>query len=132
MFGEAEPQAPLIDIERPENNIFLRYALDLFNFGYFWESHVYFEALWNAHGRQGSVADLMKAFIKLGAAMIKLNLKQQQSAIGHFNRAQELLSALTQQEGSPFLGFNLSELSGSTAALASGDEMTMQVHPQWD
>src|SRR5689334_15901904 len=66
--GEPEPKSEPLDLQKPQDSQFLRFSLDLYNYGYFWESHVYFEALWNAHGRQGSVADFLKGMIKLSAA----------------------------------------------------------------
>ena len=44
------------------------YAIDLFNFGFYWESHVYLEELWNQAKRVGENADFFKMLIKLGAA----------------------------------------------------------------
>jgi hypothetical protein len=41
------------------------YGLDLFNAGFYWESHVAWESLWFACGRKGVVADFLKALIKL-------------------------------------------------------------------
>src|ERR1700675_2052924 len=35
------------------------YGIDLFNGGYFWESHVAWEGLWMACGRKGVVADFL-------------------------------------------------------------------------
>lgn len=67
------------------------FALDLFNYGYYWESHVYLEELWNQCQRKGEDADLFKVLIKLGAAGVKKKLFHQEAAIGHLNRAIELL-----------------------------------------
>src|SRR5436305_1775997 len=47
------------------------YGIDLFNAGYFWEGHVAWESLWLACGRQGAVADFLKALIHLAAAGVK-------------------------------------------------------------
>ncbi len=66
------------------------FALDLYNFGYYWESHVYFEALWNVSQRKGPIADFLKALIKLCAAGIKVKTKEESGVIGHAQRAREL------------------------------------------
>jgi hypothetical protein len=110
MEGEGDPVAPLIDVSAPEKNKFLRYSLDLYNHHYYWESHVYFEALWNAHKREGSVADFLKGMIKLGAAGVKFTINQKEAANGHFERAIELFESVRQSEGDEFLGFNLKNL----------------------
>ena len=36
------------------------YGIDLFNGGYYWESHVAWEGLWMACGRKGMAADFLK------------------------------------------------------------------------
>lgn len=110
MFGLEEPVANPIDLNHPEQSEFLLHSLDLYNKGYYWESHVYFEALWNAHGRVGSVADFFKAMIKLGAAGVKLSLNQPVQVKEHLTRAHELFSSVKAAEGELFLGFDLSEI----------------------
>jgi len=71
MEGKSEPIAAPLDLEHPETSPEFCYGIDLFNHRYYWESHVYFEALWNAHRRHGVVADFLKALIKLSAAGVK-------------------------------------------------------------
>ncbi len=92
MEGEKDPVALPVDIHHPESNESLRYAIDLFNHEFYWESHVYFEALWNAHGRVGSTADFFKGMIKLGAAGVKADINQVIAAKAHLERAKELFS----------------------------------------
>lgn len=110
MYGESDPVAPQINLKSPQDSEFLIHSLNLYNQGYYWESHVYFEALWNAHGRVGSVADFLKGMIKLGAAGVKLSLDQPHEAKVHINRAHELFSSVLASEGTWFLGFDLSEI----------------------
>ena len=50
-----------LDSEFPFRSEEYLFSLDLYNFGFYWESHVGFEALWNKAGRTGFVADLLKA-----------------------------------------------------------------------
>lgn len=110
MHGKPEPIADKIDLIHPEENSYFKYALDLYNHQYFWESHVYFEALWNAHGRVNPVADFLKGLIKLGAAGVKLTIEQKAAALGHFARAQELFQSVKESQGDQFLGFNLTQI----------------------
>ena len=110
MFEQAEPVAPAIDLAHPEDSEFLNHSLNLYNHGYYWESHVYFEALWNAHGRTGSVADFLKGMIKLGAAGVKFQIQQPENAKVHLIRAQELFSQVLKDEGVQFLGFDLNDI----------------------
>lgn len=130
MEGEKDPVVPQIDEERAETSEVLRYSLDLFNHGYFWESHVYFEALWNAHERKGPVADFLKGMIKLGAAGVKMKTGQGVSARGHIERARELFQEVMKQKGEVFLGFNLKDLIQKT--YESPETTEMEVHPEWE
>ena len=67
------------------------YALDLFNHHYFWEAHVWLEALWNELGRRGDAPDFLKALIKICAAKVKEEMKAPKEFHAHLARALELL-----------------------------------------
>lgn len=131
MEGLGDPVAKPLDISHPEESEFLRFSLDLYNHEYFWESHVYFEALWNAHGRVGSVADFLKGMIKLGAAGVKINIGQRASALDHFTRAKELFSIVKAVEGPIFLGFDLKQLILDIDQTMDTEEMKLSVYPLW-
>lgn len=132
MEGEGDPKAETIDLEHPEENFHLRYALDLYNHKYFWESHVYFEALWNAHQRSGPVADFLKALIKLGAAGVKLNISQPKMCVEHLERARELLVSVKQKTDVLFIGFDLDFIVKQIDSILASSEIHMfQIHPSW-
>lgn len=87
------------------------FALDLYNFGYYWESHVYLEALWNCSQRKGPVADFLKALIKLCAAGVKVKTKDEKGVKGHAERAKELFIELGKKvHDKHFAGFSLLNL----------------------
>jgi hypothetical protein len=132
MEGQSDPVSEPVDLNHPEKNVFLRYSLDLYNHGYFWESHVYFEALWNAHKRTGSIADFFKGMIKLGAAGVKFQINQPKNASVHYLRAKELLESIMNAEGSNFLGFDLKDLIGKIDVALDSGESSIIVHPTWD
>lgn len=127
MEGLADPKTDPINILSPQESLFLRYSLDLYNHGYFWEAHVYFEALWNAHNRKGCVADFLKGMIKLSAAGVKLQLNQRLLAHEHFMRAKELLEIVSSTEGEVFLGFNLTRIITELKE----EKLEIQVFPDW-
>lgn len=131
MQDQADPVAELIDLTHPEANRFLRYSLDLYNHGYFWESHVYFEALWNAHQRTGTVAEFLKGMIKLGAAGVKFAIEQPESAHGHWQRARELFSAVEEAEGHNFLGFDLKKINEELELALKTQQRQVLVNPHW-
>jgi len=47
-------------------------GIELFNHGYYWESHEVWESLWHAAGRTGPIADFLKGLIALAAAGVKV------------------------------------------------------------
>jgi hypothetical protein len=89
------------------------YGLDLFNWGYYWESHVAWESLWLACGRKGTVADFLKGLIKLAAAGVKALEGTPQGVKSHSSRAAELWRGLIhfmEKEPALFMGLRLREL----------------------
>ena len=131
MQDQMDPVGELIDLNNPQDNKFLRYSLDLYNNGYFWESHVYFEALWNVHKRTGSTADFLKGMIKLGAAGVKIQINQPANARTHFLRAKELFKSILDVEGSVYLGFDLKDIMAKID-LALDSQKSILVNPLWE
>lgn len=89
------------------------YGIDLFNHGYYWESHEVWESVWNAAGRTGAVADFMKGLIKLAAAGVKAREGRLDGVRSHARRAAELFSRVQDRIGpeqSVYFGLSLSEL----------------------
>lgn len=132
MEGKEDPVAPKLDRLGPEKSEFLRYSLDLFNYGYFWEAHVYLEALWNAHNRVGSESDFLKALIKLSAAGVKLKMGEVTLAKDHFERAIELISEVIEAEGNLFLGFHLLEMKNNILRQEDKKDMELKLRPSWN
>lgn len=97
MENEEVVVTPLSEDSFLENEGYL-YGIDLFNNGFYWESHVWWEALWNEAGRKGDTADFLKALIKLAAGGVKEGLDQEAVATGHQERAIEIFEPLTQKQ----------------------------------
>jgi len=111
-FGtEPAPAEPLTAQGWRANRTYL-YGIDLFDGGYYWESHVEFESLWLGCGRRGVVAAFLKGLIKLAAAGVKHREGRPQGVRSHACRAAELWrqvgGELPTEE--PFLGFRLRDL----------------------
>src|SRR5207237_6990622 len=101
------PTPPPLDPEHWEASKPYLYGIDLFNSGYYWESHVEFESLWLACGRRGAVADFLKGLIKLAAAGVKALGGQARGVASHSCRAAELWRRMARSrdvEDGPFLG----------------------------
>jgi len=101
------------------------FGVDLFNHGYYWEAHEAWEALWLAAGRQGGVAQFLKALIKLAAAGVKAREGNPRGVMRHCQRAIELLhdvhSEIVRSEIIPaneFCGVDLPELIEKAVAIA--------------
>lgn len=67
------------------------YALDLFNEGFYWESHEAWEAFWHALGRTSSEARLVQGLLHLAAACVKIREGRPEGVRRHSKRARELL-----------------------------------------
>ncbi|MEM7343829.1 MAG: DUF309 domain-containing protein [Chloroflexota bacterium] len=50
------------------------YAIDLFNFGYWWEAHEVLEDLWIETGKTTELAQFIQAIIQISAAFLKVSL----------------------------------------------------------
>ena len=79
------------DLINPRSCQTFLYAIDLMNFQYYWEAHVYLEELWNEQNRKGILADFFKCLIKICAAGVKFKMSQYDIAIQHLIRAQDLI-----------------------------------------
>ncbi len=105
-----DPEPEILNPMKPYSSDAFLYAVDLFNYGYYWESHVWWEGLWHACGRRGVMADFLKALIKLGAAGVKAKTKEEKGVIIHSQRAQELFDSLLKRDVSCYAGFDIADL----------------------
>ncbi|MCA9262709.1 MAG: DUF309 domain-containing protein [Planctomycetales bacterium] len=67
-----------------------RYGIDLYNHGYYWESHEVWESGWHGLGRAGPAADFLKGLIKLAAAGVKAREGNEAGVRRHARRAAQL------------------------------------------
>lgn len=123
MYGKREPVSLPIDLLAPEKCEFLRYALDLYNHKFYWEAHVYLEALWNAHNRKGEAADFFRALIMFAAAGVKRELGNPVSEAKLLKSACSLLRTVVEIKGDIYLGFELSKLLKN--------DFPLEIHPTW-
>lgn len=93
-------------------------GMALFDAGYYWESHEVWEGLWNAHGRKGPVADVLKALIKLAAAGVKVREGQPRGVSTHAGRAATLFEAVASLGEPHELGLDLVQLAAIARGLA--------------
>lgn len=93
-----------------EGSPVFRRGIALFDAGYYWEAHEAWEALWNAHGRRGPTADVLKALIKLAAAGVKVRERQPHGVRTHAARAAALFEAVRSESGPRHLGLDMDRL----------------------
>jgi uncharacterized protein len=67
------------------------YALDLFNEGFYWESHEAWESFWHALGRTTPEAQFVQGLIHLAAACVKIREGRPEGVRRHTQRARTLL-----------------------------------------
>lgn len=109
-----QPSTPQVPDEWRDCAEYL-WGIDLFNHGYYWEAHEAWEGLWQALGRRGSVADLLKGLIKLAAAGVKGHAGNAAGCRRHATRAAELFAGVEDSQISQQLGLDqLSLLSLAT------------------
>jgi len=83
--------APLDPARWRECRQYLR-GIDLFNYGYYWEAHEAWEAVWHSVGRNGLLGDFLKGLIKLAAAGVKVREGRTAGVVRHALRAEELFA----------------------------------------
>ena len=98
---------PAIDpVQWRDSRVYLR-GLDLFNEGFYWESHVEFESLWLAAGRKGRGCRLSEGSDSSGGRWREASLEGSLAGVvSHADRAAQLFEGLqvqlTRTEPLPF------------------------------
>ena len=108
-FGRTAPKIDLAGRAEGSSLTEFRRGVELFNAGYYWEAHEVWEGLWHAYGRKGAVADVVKAFIKLAAAGVKVREGQEHGVRTHAGRAAKLFASARKQAGPHQLGLDLDQ-----------------------
>ena len=96
---------------------FLR-GIALFNAGYYWEAHEFWEDLWHVEGRKGPTADVLRALIKFAAAGVKVREGRPGGVRTHCHRAAVLFASAAGQGGARQLGLDLEYLAERARASA--------------
>jgi hypothetical protein len=118
-FGmQVEKATPLNEESFRANESYL-YAIDLFNYWFYWEAHEAWEALWHAAGRRGQTADFLKGLIKLAAAGVKAREGRAAGVRQHAKRAEELFRGVA---GERMFGMRLEELRKAASEVAGRAE----------
>jgi hypothetical protein len=79
-FGLPEPRPLPFKHEVWSTSEDYLYAVDLYNFDYWWEAHEVFEGLWHACGRNTEAGNFFQALIQVAGANIKHELGNEAAA----------------------------------------------------
>jgi hypothetical protein len=119
-FGAGLVASANLDPDRWQQSRLYLQGFDLFNRGYYWESHVAWESLWLACGRKGVAADFLKGLIKLAAAGVKAMEAKPAGVRSHCGRAADLwrgVSRSLEPETVFFMGLNVTDLIHTAEAI---------------
>jgi len=105
-FGKKEEVAEKIDPRRWQDNQRWLYAVDLYNFAYWWESHEVLEGFWRAVPKTSVESGFFQGLIKVSAAFLKWASKERRGVQIHFESAMDLLGKAQRQE-TVFMGIDL-------------------------
>lgn len=89
-FGLRTDPGPALEPATWRDSTAYLFGFDLLNHQFYWEAHETWESLWNANGRRGTVADFLKALIKLAASGVKHREGRLAGTRTHARRAAEL------------------------------------------
>ncbi|HMP60548.1 MAG TPA: DUF309 domain-containing protein [Gemmatales bacterium] len=109
--GQPRVVPPPLEPERWQTSAALARGLALFERGFYWEAHEAWEGLWNAAGRAGPIADLLKGLIHLAAAGVKVREGRLDGVLSHAERARQLFTEVAAHVATSrvWLGFDLAE-----------------------
>ncbi len=116
-FGEPVPPLPDLnasDWRRCEHYL---YGIDLFNAGYWWESHEVLEGLWHAAGIGTPAAHVLQAIIQCAAAQLKTATDRPVGARRLFEQAHNHVLWRRDRQ----LGLDLIGMLADTGAYVTGD-----------
>lgn len=98
--GKADPESYALTPENWQAHEYYLFGIDLHNHGFFWEAHVWWEAVWKATPK-GRERDFVQGLIKATAGALKAKMGEGEIARAHNQRAHELMSASFADETSP-------------------------------
>jgi uncharacterized protein len=101
-----------------KNSIRYLYAIDLFNYGYYWEVHEVLENLWMKVGKKSSEGIFLQGLIQLSVALLK-NL--QSNKLGLKRLTDKAMPKLLSQQGI-YLGVDIRNLINQFNVYINGEQ----------
>ena len=119
-YGQPDPRPLKVPPERWHEAQDYLYAIDLFNHGFWWESHEVFEALWHAAGHQTIEGRFYRALIQFAAANLKQSVGESGSAQRLLQHGLDRLAAFPQH----YMGIDVAGLTESVRNSLGGSNRT--------
>ncbi|QDU62668.1 hypothetical protein Pan216_35350 [Planctomycetes bacterium Pan216] len=121
LFGR--PESPvLFDEERWQTSAEYLYGIDLFNHGFYWESHEEWEGIWRQLPNERPAHTFFKGLIKLSAAGVKVREGRPEGVRRHARRSRELFERMSKMlpgDSAYYLGLNMEGLAIVASHIAS-------------
>ncbi len=106
-YGKEEPRLTAFDPVQWQRNEQYLYGVDLYNHGYWWESHEAFEGLWRMAERGHVPRDYLQGLIKISGAFIKWHLRKRKGMEYLYKGAMSHLFKVKESCGH-YMGVNIS------------------------
>ena len=116
---EITSAAPLRPDNWPHHELYL-YGVDLYNDGYWWEAHEYWEALWRLEEPDSPTRLLLQGLIQLAAALLKEEAGNEKGHAQLLAGGRDRLALVLQRVGPVYMGLDVAALlagRGSAPAL---------------
>jgi hypothetical protein len=98
--GRKPPPPMALLAERWADNRTYLWAIDLFNYGHYWEAHEEWERLWRVSGPDTTVGRFLKGLVKLSAAGVKVRENSLHGVRRHAASAGEVFADVAAEAGS--------------------------------
>ena len=76
-YGQPAEDPGILKPDKWYENATYLFGVDLYNYAFWWESHEIFESLWRKVPQADPTSHFLQGLIKISAAFLKWNLKQQ-------------------------------------------------------
>lgn len=126
-YGKPEPEITPISRDDWQSSHDYLYGIDLYHFGYLWESHEAWEGLWRAAEPDSLESNLLQSLILNSAAQLKAHMGNVRGTRTRSQAARWRLARIRSKgfegPGSRFLGLNIADLI---------EQMKRHYGPLWD
>lgn len=121
-FGHPEPVAHQIEAAGWRASETYLYAIDLYNYAYWWECHEQFEALWHAAGHDTRQRQFFQGLVQIAAANLR-RFMDRNNAVAGLSLSVKGLRRLAKSEG-VYMGIDVDRFRSDVHAYFEGTRVT--------